>query len=196
MANIDAPQGFLAVDNQFGAGYSGRLKEVAFASGDAVAAFKGSLVKYTGASLNDGKIPVVELADPADTKLAGAIQAFEPQRAGDWTTYYRKASTEVIAYIPEDPKTLYLCQEDSDGGNIDTSTAIGQNIDFTAESGDTVTGVSTQELDSGSAADTNTLPLRLQAVVNRIDNTGESTDSNAQWIVSINQTAELNTTGT
>lgn len=196
MANTDASQGFRPVDNLFGEGYSGRMREVAFASGDATAAFKGSLVKLTGASLDDGKTPVVTLASPADTKIVGAVVSFEPQRGGEWETYYRKASTELRAYIPADPKCLYMVQEDSDGGNIDTSTAIGQNCDFTAESGDTSTGMSTMELDSSTAANTAALPLRLQAVVDRVDNSGASADSNAAWIVSINQTAELNTTGT
>lgn len=196
MANTDAPRGFRAVDNLSGEGYSGRMKQVAFASGDATAAFNGSLVKYTGASINNGTIPVVTLAAPSDTKLAGAIQNFEPQRDGNWTTYHRLASTEVIAYIPADPKCLYEVQEDSDGGNIPTSTAIGQNCNFTAESGNTVTGASTMELDSSTAANTAALPLRLQAVVNRADVDGSTSDDNATWVVSINQTAELNTTGT
>lgn len=197
MANTDASQGFRPVDNMFGGGYTGRLKKVAFAAGDSTAAFKGSLVKYTGASLDsDGKVPVVTLASPSDTKLAGAVVSLEPQRAGNWNTYHRAASTEVIAYIPADPKTLYQCQEDSVGGNISPSTGIGQNVNFTAESGSTVTGMSTMELDSSTAADTAALPIRLESVVERSDIDGTSSDSNATWIVSINQTAELNTTGT
>ncbi len=196
MANTDAPAGFQPVDNLSGGGWTGRTRKVAFASGDSTAAFIGSLVKYSGASINNGEIPVVTLASPADTKIVGAIVGFEPQRGGDWTTYHRLASTEVIAYIPADPKTLYQVQEDSDGGNIATSTAIGQNCDFTAESGSTVTGFSTMELDSSTAANTAALPLRLHSVVERVDNDGVSTDTNATWIVSINQTAELNTTGT
>ena len=196
MANTDAARGFQAVDNLSGAGYSGRLKKVAFASGDSTAAFKGSLVKYTGASLNNGEIPVVTLASPADTKLVGAIVSFEPQRGGNFNTYHRTASTERIAYIPADPKTLYMVQEDSVGGSMSTSAVIGQNVDFTAESGSTVTGYSTMELDSSTVADTAALPIRLQNVVERSDNLGGTGDSNAAWIVSINQTAELNTTGT
>ena len=196
MANVDNPHGFLAVDNIFGGEYTGRLVPVAFLDTDATAAFKGSLVKFTGASLNDGDIPVVTLASPGDQKLAGAIQQFDPERDGNWTNYHRLASTQKIAYIPADPKTLYQVQEDSDGGNIDTATAIGQNVNFTAEAGDTVLGTSTMELDSGTAANTATLPIRLQHVQRKIENTGVSTDTNANWIVTINQTAELNTTGT
>jgi len=196
MANTDSAAGFQAVDNISGAGYSGRLKRVAFASGDSTAAFKGSLVKLTGASIDNGKTPVVTLASSSDTKLAGAVVSLEPQRGGSWTTFYRLASTQQYAYIPADPKTLYMAQEDGVGGNIATSTAIGQNVNFTDESGNTVTGFSTMELDSSTAADTAALPIRLQAVVNRQDNDGSSSSTNAAWLVTINQTAELNTTGT
>jgi len=37
--------------------------------------------------------------------------------------------------------------------------------------------------------------LRLHSVVEVEKNSGSSTDSNATWIVSINQVAELDTTG-
>lgn len=194
MANTDAPVGFQPVGDLNGGSYAGGMKKVAFASGDSTAAFKGSLVKYTGASLENGKVPVVTLASPSDTKLAGAIMSLEPQRGGDFNVYHRTASTERIAYIPADPKTLYMAQEDGVGGAMDTSAVIGQNANFTAESGSTVTGMSTMEIDSSSVADTAALPIRLQNVVERSDNTGDLT--NAAWIVSINQTAEFNTTGT
>ena len=149
MANTDSPRGFRPVDNQFGGEYTGRRIKVAFDAADATPAFNGSLVKFTGASLEDGKIPVVTLASPADVRIAGAIMDFEPERDGDWT----------------------------------------------AEVGDTVRGFSTMELDSSTAANTATLPLRLHSVVEVEKNSGSSTDSNATWIVSINQVAELDTTG-
>ena len=196
MANTNAPSGFLACDNIFGGEYTGRLIKVAFASTDAVAAFKGSLVKFTGASLNsEGKIPVVEVASPGDVDLAGAIQQFEPERDGNWTEYARPANTEKVAYIPADPKCLYQVQEDSVGGNIDVTAQIGNNVDFTAESSTSVLGISNMQLESASAANTATLPLRLKSVVEREDNSGLSSDANATWIVTLNPGAELTTLG-
>jgi hypothetical protein len=170
---------------------------VAFAAGDSTAAFKGSLVKLTGAVDTDGVTPVVTLASPSDTKLVGAITRFEPQRAGNWTTYYRVGSVRQYAYVPRDPQQLYMVQEDSVGGNIAVTTAIGQNINFTAESGSTVTGVSTMQLDSSTpAASTAALPIRLIAPVSRADNDPTSAGSNGCWIVKINQNDLDNTTGT
>jgi hypothetical protein len=195
MTNTSAAAGFQVVGQQGVGAYTGAMKKVAFASGDATAAFLGSMVKYTGASVtvNGEVIPVVTLASPADTKLAGAIQYFDPQRSGSWTTFNRTASTQVIGYIPADPYAYYQVQEDSVGGNISLSTNIGNNCDFTAESGSTVTGYSTMQLDSSTAANTNTLPLRLVAPAPRADN--DSTSANATWIVTIIQSAYTNLTG-
>ena len=196
MANVNAPAGFQACDH-LGSAYNPTTRRVAFAAGDSSAAFKGTLVKYTGAVDTDGVTPVVTLAAPADTKLAGAIVSFEPQRAGNWTTYYRTASTRQYANIPADPQQLYMVQEDSVGGNIAVATAIGQNIDFTAESGNTVTGWSTMQLDSSTpAASTAALPIRLIGPAMQPSNDPTSAGSNGNWIVKLNQNAYDNTTGT
>lgn len=196
MANSDAARGFRPVDNIFGGEYTGRTQEVAFAAADVTAAFNGSLLVFTGASTNNGTIPVVTVATGAslDAQIAGAVVRFAPEVDGDWTNYHRLASTLKRAFIPSDPKCLYQVQEDSVGGDIDTATAIGQNVDFTVEVGDAQTGYSTMELDSSSAAATATLPIRLHNIVDREDVDG--TSANATWIVSINLSAELDTLGT
>lgn len=195
MANSNAPAGFQVVGQQGVGAYTGAWKKVCFASGDSAAAFLGSMVKYTGASVTyQGEvIPVVTLASPADTKLAGAVQSFDPQRTGQWTVYNRQASTFQVGYLPADPYAYYQIQEDSVGGNISLSTNISNNCDFTAEVGSTVTGYSTMQLDSNTAANTNTLPIRLVAPVPRVDN--DYTSANVAWIVTINLSSYTNTTG-
>lgn len=189
MANANAPSGFWVVGQQGVGAYTGAWKRVAFASGDSTAAFLGSMVKYTGnqIQINGEWLPVVTLASPADTKLAGAIQALDPQRSGSWTTFNRTASTAQAGFVPADPFAYYQVQEDSVGGNIDETTKTGDNADFTAESGSTVTGYSTMQIDSSTAANTAALPLRLVSLVTRADNDGTST--NRTWIVTINQSA-------
>lgn len=195
MTNVSAPAGFQVVGQQGVGAYTGAWKKVCFATGDSTAAFLGSMVKYTGASVTylGEVIPVVTLASPADTKLAGAIQSFDPQRSGSWTTFNRLASTFTVGYLPADPYAYYQIQEDSVGGNISLSDDISNNCDFTAESGSTVTGYSTMQLDSSSAANTNTLPIRLVTIAPRADN--DSTSANATWIVTINLSSYTNTTG-
>ncbi len=196
MANLNAPAGF-QVCNHAGSAYNPPEMRVAFAAGDNTAAFKGSLVTLTGAVDTDGVTPVVTLAAPSATKIAGAITRFDPQRAGNWNTYYRAAATRMYAYIPRDPECFYMVQEDSVGNNIAVTTAIGQNIDFTAEVGSTVTGVSTMQLDSSTpAAATAALPIRLIGPIFRADNDPTSAGTNGAWIVKINQNDLDNTTGT
>jgi hypothetical protein len=185
MANTNAPAGFQACTS-FGVAYTPPLMRVAFAAGDSVAAFKGSMVILTGAVDTDGVTPVVTVAATTDDKLAGAVQSFDPQRAGNWQTYYKPASTRMYAYIPRDPRCLYMIQEDSVGGNIPVTTAIGQNCNFITEVGNTITGVSTEQLDSSTAANTATLPLRLVQPINRADNDPTSAGSNGGWIVALN----------
>lgn len=195
MANSDAPRGFQVVGLNGVGSYSGALMRVAFAAGDSTAAFKGSMVKWTGATDTDGYTPVVTLASPADTKLAGAIVGFEAQYGGDWATYYRLASVRQYALIPTDKFAVYQCQEDSVGGNMALTTSIGKNVDFTAESGNTSTGYSTMELDSSTVADTNSLPIRIISPVNRVDNSTATANSNAVWNVMLNLDSYTNTTG-
>ncbi len=194
MANLDAPSGFKAVQNRGTSGYTGKTETVAFVDTDATAAFQGSMVEYTGNQIQvDGaNVPVVTLAAPGATQLAGAILNFGYQTS-NWDVRNRPANTEMLATIPADRDCEYEVQEDSDGSSIDPSVNTGNNVDFTAEVGNTQTGVSTQELDSSTAANTDTLPLRLVKYVSRADN--DVSSDNAKWIVTINQDAYINTTG-
>jgi len=196
MANTSAPAGFQVVGHQGVGAYNGQWKKVCFATGDGTAAFLGSMVKYTGASVTylGEVIPVVTLAASSDYAfLAGAIQSFDPQRSGSWTVFNRQASTFQVGYLPADKNAYYQIQEDSVGGSINQATMMGNNCDFTAESGSTVTGYSTMQLDSSTAANTATLAIRLVAPVPRADN--DPTSTNTVWIVTLNQSSYTNTTG-
>jgi len=195
MSNVNAPSGFLACDH-FGSGYNIPTRMVAFASGDGAAAYKGDMVKFTGAVDTDGITPVVTVASAGDGKLAGAIHSFAPQRAGNWQTYYKPASTRTYAYLPADPQQLYMVQEDSVGGNIPVTTAIGQNCDLINGGGNTTTGLSGMQLDSSTAQNTNTLALRLVSPAYQPANDPTSASSNGNWIVKINLNAYDTITGT
>lgn len=196
MSNTNSPAGFQVVGLNGVGAYTGGWMRVAFASGDGTACYKGSMVKFTGATYTDGYTPVVTLASPGDAKLAGAVQSFYPQVSGNWTTYYRAANVATYAYIPADKFATYQCQEDSVGGNMPLTTSIGKNVEFTAESGNTSTGFSTMQLDSSTVANTNTLTIRIISPVNRSDNSTSSSDANAVWNVMLNLDAYTNTTGT
>ena len=195
MSNPNAPFGFMPC-TKLGAPYNGALMRVYFPSTDATAAFKGSLVKLTGAVASDGFTPVVTVASPSDGKIAGSVVSFAPQIDGNFTVYNRPASTAGYAFIPRDPSMFYMVQEDSVGGNIAVTTAIGQNCDFTAESSTATNGVSNMQLDSSTAANTNTLPIRLIGPSLQTNNDPTTASSNGNWIVAINLSDLTNTTGT
>ena len=69
MANVDQPNGFTPIGTLSGADFHGKLRRVAFAAGDAVAAFVGDLVKLTGTVDATGKIPVVAQSAAGDASI-------------------------------------------------------------------------------------------------------------------------------
>lgn len=193
MANADKPAGLTAIGTLSGADFHGKLRRVTFAAGDAVAAFQGDLVKLTGTVDATGKIPVVAQSAAGDASI-GVIASFIPIEGneGSLTTNYRLASTAQDALIYWGQDVLYTVQEDSVGNDIEITEA-GLNCNVIVGSGSTVTGISGMELDSTSAASTNTLNMRLHRVDDRPDN---ALGTNADWVVSINASQEaLNQTG-
>jgi len=181
MANLNQPAGFRPVQTRSGSPWTGKCMRVAFVASDATAAFVGSLVTYTGESIDGGRTPVVTLAAPASDRLAGAVVRFEynPEAMG---TLYRPASTLRYAWIPADRDVMYWVQEDGDTTPL-TAGAVEANIDFTAESGDTATGNSTMELDSDTVGVAATLPLRVVKA-----DFGEDNELGqwAKWLVTLN----------
>jgi len=193
MANADKPSGLTPIGTLSGSDFTGKLRRVAFAAGDAVACFQGDLVKLTGTADATGKLPVVAQSAAGDASI-GVIASFIPDYTdeGSLTTNYRKASTarEALVYWGQD--VLYKIQEDSVGNAIEITEA-GLNCNVIVGSGDTTTGISAMELDSDSAAGTSTLNLRLHRVH---DAPGNDLGTNAEWVVSINASQEaLNQTG-
>ena len=194
MANTDNPAGLTAVGTLSGGEFNGKLRRVQFASGDAVAAFVGDLVKLTGTNDATGKIPIVAQSAAADASV-GVIASFIPNFSDESSLNvpYRKASTQQDALIYWGQDVPYTIQEDSVGGSVAT-TGAGFNANVVVGSGSTATGISAMELDSSSVANTSSLNLRLHRVADMPNN---AIGTNAKWVVSINASQEaLNQTGT
>lgn len=197
MTNESAPYGFKPVQMRNGSPWTGKTQKVLFLASYAVATFNGDMVKFTGTAAADpidpdSEYPVVEIADPADTRLAGAIVRHEPDRGDSGFINHRLASTLRAAYIPMDRDVIYSVMEDSDGGNL-AATDAEANIDFVAGAGgSTVSGTSGQMLDSSTANTTSSLPLRLLGIENKVGNTYGAF---GQYLVTINQDAYNSTTG-
>lgn len=194
MANSDRVYGLTAVGTLSGSDFTGKLRRVTFAAGDAVAAYVGDLVKLTGTADSTGTKPVVAQSAAGDASI-GVIAAFIPNTSDESSLLvpYRKASTAQDALIYWGQDVLYTIQEDSVGGSIAAASA-GLNCNVVVGSGSTATGISGMELDSSSAANTSTLNMRLHYVKDSPDNV---LGTNAEWVVSINASQEaLNQTGT
>jgi len=199
MANTDSPLGLVPRRHINGAPYNGAFNSYYVPSDYAVALFVGDAVIVTGTA-NDtaymGNAPgtlaeVNKAAAAGGTYLSGVIVGFNPL-ADDLTKTYNAASTERIVYVADDPDLIFEVQEDSGGGAL-AATDVSCNADLVfTHAGSAVTGKSGMELDSSTAATTNTLQLKIKNLVNRVDN---AIGDNAKWEVSINLHTQRYTTG-
>ena len=193
MPNRDIISGLTPVNSLNSSDYQGKLRQIAFAGNDGVACFLGDLVKLTGTVDATGKIPVVAQIAAGEASI-GVLVALDPDFANEsFANIYRLADTARTGYILQGQDVLYEIQEDSDANDIEIAEA-GWNINVIVGTGDTVTGVSGMEIDSNTAAATDSLNLRLHHIARKPDNV---LGTNAIWVVSINNSQEaLNQTGT
>jgi hypothetical protein len=193
MANSDKPNGFTPIGTLNGSDYHGKMRRIAFAAGDAVAAYVGDLVKLTGTVDATGKIPVVAQSAAGDASI-GVLVSLDfnaDDESGLMTPLTRAASTARTGQVLFGQDILYKIQEDSVGNAIQITEA-GLNCNVIVGTPSNVTG-SGMELDSTSAAGTSTLNVRLHHVFDSPDNL---LGDNAEWVVSINASQEaLNQTG-
>ncbi len=94
MANQDKPNGLTPIGTLSGADYHGKARRVAFAAGDAVAAFVGDLVKLTGTVDATGKIPVVAQSAAGDASIGVLISLdFDADDEGSLMTPLTRAAS-------------------------------------------------------------------------------------------------------
>ena len=181
MANTDQPSGFTPVGTTDGSDWHGKLRTVQFADDYAASAFVGDVVKLTGTGSVDGKYEQVEVAAAGDANIGAIVEilpSFEDE--GSLTQMYKPASTERLAKVCFGSEVLYEVQEDSDGAAL-AATDIGSDIDLIAGAGNTITGISGQEIDSSTAG--SGTQFRIRHIARREDN--ELGDF-CRWIVTVN----------
>lgn len=207
MANADRPFGLWPRRHRSGAPYNGAANPYFVPSTDSNAMYLGDPVVVTGTSntstlvpmdgnhgnaYQPGTVPAVQLATAgAGNDITGVIIAVEASPDSGLKNVYRPASTEAIVWVADDPDLVFEAQEDSDGGAL-AATDVGQNVDLVSGSGSTVTGYSGWELDSSTAGTGSTIQMRLERLVNRLDN---EIGNQAKWEVSILQHSRTNKTG-
>jgi hypothetical protein len=101
-----------------------------------------------------------------------------------WKNYYPGSVNitqgKIVADVLDDPNQLFLIQADEDIEQAD----IGKNADVVGTGGNTVTGVSSMELDSSTIADTAALNLKI---VGLYDVPGNELGDFAVVVVKINE---------
>lgn len=190
MANANAAFGFKPVtpDGQY---YTGVGNRYFVPSTDSTALFIGDPVIVAGTSVSTNGVPTITRATAGSSNYTtGVIIGFE---ADDIIpTIYRPASTNRYVLVADDPDLLFEVQEDADGGAL-AITGVAANANFVAGSGSTVTGLSGFQLDSSTVNTTNTLQLRIERFVDRMDN--EVASANAKLLVRFNLHSKRNLTG-
>lgn len=196
MANTDAPMGLRLVGTSLGTSHNAQTIPCYIAAGYATALFVGDPVvivaagsntaREAGTTLGDydiGTMPAIERATVTDGGvISGVIVSFAPSTQDSPT--YRPASTEGIAFVCVDPFALYEIQAD---GAVAAS-SVGLNAVGTyVHSGNTSTGLSGLELDSGTttapSADASN-PFTIERIKAAPDNTPNLIHNNV--IVRIN----------
>jgi len=190
MANSNAPMGLIPRRLRNGSPWDGTMRTYHVPASNATALFIGDPVIITGTGSTDG-YPDVGIATASGAgRITGVVVGFRP--TAPFSPYkYLPASTEGYVLVVDDPDVLYEVQEDSVGGAL-AVTAIGQNIDLIAGTGNTNTGTSGWMIDSSTAATTATLQMRIVELQHRADNDVGST---AKWLCAINLPTETGAAG-
>ena len=178
MANADAAFGFRPV-NRSGSPYNGATIRCVFAAGDGTATFIGDAVKIAGTSI-EGYPTIAQCA--AGDPVYGVVTGFEANPDG-LSDQYRKASTQRFCQVVPVDDTYFEVQEDAGGGAL-AITSVGLNATMLVGSGDTIYGVSAMELDTSTAATTNSLDLQIAGIKDIADN--EAGSANQVVIVKFN----------
>jgi hypothetical protein len=180
MANIDKAFGLRPLGNLSATGsqkqYGYQIEE-----NQAGAIYQGDLVTIVGGY-------VVKFAPATHAAALGVFNGcnyIDPTTGKPtWKNYYPGSVNitqgKIVADVLDDPNQLFLIQADEDIEQAD----IGKNADIVGTGGNTVTGVSSMELDSSTIADTAALNLKI---VGLYDVPGNELGDFAVVVVKINE---------
>lgn len=190
MANVNSAFGLMPIGKVGGAPYVAALRKCVVPASDGTALFVGDPVIYGGTADVNGYPTILRATAAGGNYISGVVVGFEPDPL--YMTQYRTASTLRYALIETDPRTLFEIMEDAVGGAMALTSVMG-NVDLVAGAGSIYSGLSGFMADSSTANTTNTLQLRVQSIIDRIDNAAAA--AYQKLAVSINLHTELNLTG-
>lgn len=189
---VSAPYGLQPVNEFTGTPHSGAFRQIPIASGYGTAIFCGDTVKLatTGYLVQDTG---TDNATPVGV-LVG-VSYTDPTTK--WPTYKQFlpagiVASDIMGFVVDNPNTLFKVAVVSTGTTMATvgRAAVGANMALVQNAGSTITGNSKIAVLSTSADTTNTLPVRVIAVV---PDTATGADAFPEVLVKIN-THQYNTT--
>lgn len=187
MANSDNAFGLKPVRMADGSPYNGSCEMFFVPSSDGTALYIGDPVVKAGSADSAGIATVTRAS--AGGPITGVVVGFVPDGTTDMVGY-RAASTNAYVLACTNPDVLYEIQEDSGGAAL-AAADIGLNASVVAGTGNAYTRRSGFELDSSTAASTDTLELKIMGLVPRADN---AIGANAKVLVKINDHTDSNAT--
>jgi len=172
---VDKPYGLKPINLIGGQVFAGSTRQRRIASSASSIGFGDPLEFDT-----DGTVKVTtSTTTPPTSGFAGVFLGCnfvssvtgQPTYSQQWTSGTSvKAGTYIIAYVADDPDTLFKAVGVDSGTVVSTTSGfvygdIGQNVPLVANTLNTTTGDSQQGLKFGSVAVTRSLPIRIVDVV-------------------------------
>ena len=187
---VSAPYGLIPINLIGGQVFAGATRQIPIASEYATSIFFGDVVKLN----SDGT-----LVKDTGTSTATPVGVFlgcsftDPVFGKTFRQYYpaNTAATDIVAYVCDDPDTLFKVAVVSSGTTISyvNRTAVGNNSALVQNAGNTTNGNSRVAI-SASTATTNTLPVRIIDVVPetaQAANPGNYTEVIVKWNFGMHQ---------
>ena len=191
---------YASVDSAFGFQPYGEVLRVgiyAVATAPTINVYHNDIVVHGGTGAQTphcGYLPIIEDGSVPDgsAQILGSVVAIMDHDMKH-VPYIAAAATgngTIAGYVmvADHPQQMFIAQEDGDTNAIDVA-EIGFNIDLISVAlcaGDSNTGLSTQELDSTTAANTEALQFRI-VKPHEDDTIADDTQANARWVVIPNE---------
>ena len=187
---VDKPYGLKPVKRLDNMAYAGAVRQIPVASGFATAILNGDTVKLSGGYI--GADTSTNAATPCGV-LVGC-QYVNSLGQTVQSQYYPASASSAIAYVADDPQTLFKVAVVSGTTTIAgvSRAVVGSNMALVQNTGSTVTGNSAIAVLSTSNNTTNTLPVRVVGVV---EDTKTGADTYVELLVKINTHQYNSTTG-
>lgn len=194
MSNANAPFGLRPVGAANGQPYTGAARIYSVPAGDGTAIYIGDAVKLVGTSQIVNSSPYADIAQAATGDVfVGVVIGVMPATRDSLT--YRAASTQRLLMVADDPDLLFEIQQTNSGTALNAND-IGLNANIAVVAGSTVTGYSGTVLDNATEATTNTLDVKIMAIVDRPDvDIGSSVSSGtvaSRFLVRLNRHSYAN----